>query len=320
LGLAKKGFFFTFIALLLTSIFIIMFSSNTAVAPRPTLYSEHARIEVIDALTKDLKDVFLPRVMVSSSKQALDLLMQNISESGKPIDDVSLRASELLLYGTLYGVSRPEIANHTLYKWSRNISILAEKHFRMKTNITFSNVRVYQRDPWRITIASDYYIVTNYTDIVYRIQGEIMSNMSITGYQDPLITFYSHSYGHNRTIRRALTASFNISETKAHIDYATFNYREVAPSFVMRMMNITQPSACCEIESILNSSFGHYNLSYVDHLFFNKTYECPGAFGIFNVTDFNTIPYHAGVNVKLDANSYAFFILDPGESDVNVCD
>lgn len=318
MGLSKKAFFFTFIALLLTTIFIVLFSSNPALSPRPTIYSDKAKIEVINSITKDLKDVFLPRVMLSSSKIALGILIQHISDNSMPIDDINLRAEELLLNGTLYGAYYPVMANHTLNNWSRKISKITKEHFRIITNITFINIRVYQTDPWKVTFAAEVIIKNNYSDTIYDIQDEILSNISIIGYNDPLFLIHSQ----NRSIIRAATVTWNLSETINHIANNTFTYFNRAPSFIMRMENDTGASSCCGIESILNSSFGNYNYSYIDYLFWNQTYSCgkSGKYGkLFNVTAIGAMPSGTGLFVKFDPVHYPYYGITYDEKDEDIC-
>ncbi len=314
----RKGFFFTFLALLLTAIFIMLFSSRPSLSPSPGFSSEKAKIEVTNSITKDLKDVFLPRMMLSSSKIALDILMKNISQSGRPIDDINLRAEELLLNGTLYGVPQPEMANHTLYNWSGKITRLTDEYFRMKTNITFYNVRVYQTAPWKVTFAADVGIVSNYSDIIYDITDEVLSNISILGYDDPMFLLH----GKKRSITMADTETWNLSETIKHIANGTFTDYYGAPSFIMRMENDSSASACCGIESILNSSFGNYNYSYIDYLFWNQTYSCDktGKYkNLFNVTAIGAMPAGTGNYVKLDPDHFGFYGISYDDKDEDIC-
>ncbi len=54
----------------------------------------------------------------------------------------------------------------------------------------------------------------------------------------------------------------------------TYRHTEISPSFLMRLVNNTANSSCCGIESLVNGSFGVYDRSYVDYLFFNNQTIC----------------------------------------------
>jgi hypothetical protein len=64
LGLAKKGFFFTFISIIVLSIFMVVFSWEPESIEQTTLYSERGAIEVATSFTQDLYHVYLPRVIL----------------------------------------------------------------------------------------------------------------------------------------------------------------------------------------------------------------------------------------------------------------
>ena len=314
MGLGRKGFYFTFIALLLTGIFIVLFSTSS-VTPKVTLYSEQAQIVTVNAITKDLQDVFLPRIMVSSSKKAMEAIIKNLSNTEQPLDDPSLRFAELLVDGTLYGNPEPLMENSTLTYWTNEIKRIAEEQFMMQLDVVFYDIQVYQTDPWKVTFASRVGIFADQKDIQFEIEDVVRANHSIEGLQDPLFLLH----GSERTVRRAMTQSWNRTEAEKHIIAGSFAHYYGAPSFLMRMANNTHASACCGIESILNSSFGEHNLSYVDYLFWNETFRCgiadPLYGNVFNVSEILSIP--GETRVKMDSVHIAYYNLGFGAG--NVC-
>jgi len=215
LELYKKGFFFTFISIVILMIFIIVFAYDSDESPYATLYSEKSQVQVATAFTKDLKDVYLERVLMSSSHLALDVLLNYTYYNGTPINNPNLRFQELLINGTLFGNPEPLLRNQTLYNWTDKIIKLAGENFRIKTNITFYDISLTQTDPWLLTVSLDVFIMTNYSNIIYEIGGQVSTNISIIGKKDPLLLMY---YGMNRTIIDYFPQEWNQTTLIYHIE------------------------------------------------------------------------------------------------------
>ena len=125
-----------------------------------TLYSQKAQAKVLTAFTKDLKEVFMKRVIWTSSHRAIESMLAYV-EHNDSIDDVSLRVEELLLNGTLYNHPEPLMYNETLFNWSDQIIDLAWKYFKIKTEITYYGVDIVQLDPWSLIITVDFSSLLN---------------------------------------------------------------------------------------------------------------------------------------------------------------
>ncbi len=314
----KKGFFFTFIAIVILMIFIAVFSFDSDESPYGSLYSGKSQIEVANSFTKDLKDVYLKRVLSTSSELAMDSMNNRIYTTRKPIDNVSLRFGELLFNGTLYGIKEPLMENKTLSNWSDKIVRIADESFRIKANITFYSLKIYQTDPWLLTAVLDEYIYVNYSNIIYVVSGQTAANISLVGEDDPL--FLMH--GQYRPIVDYFPKQWNTTTLLLHIKNQTFTDNSWAPSYVMRMENDTRSSGCCGIESLMNSSYA-VNLSYVDYLYWNRTYGChhasPSIFRpIFRISDIWDDPSNIGENFKLDEPHLTYYGYHVNDSDVEL--
>lgn len=287
MGIGKSGFFFTFIALLLSSIFMVAYSNMSVEQPVTTLAGDTAKIEVVARFTENLKTVFLSRALLSSSNKALETALEEMQAADSAIDDPEAVLEELVVNGTMYSIFRANMLNNTLKNWSTKITALADEHFDIVANITFHSVEVYQPSPWHITFKAKADIHTNTTHASFEIIDEpIVSNLSIEGFNDPLFLLNQSE----RKIERNTNAIWNLTHLKTHIRDGTFTHHPNAPSFLMRMQADNSSSPCCGIESVLNASITNsddINYSYVDYLHWNKTWRCDAPapyYSLFNIT------------------------------------
>ena len=297
-NLNKKGFFFTFIAIVVLSIFIVVFSYETEI-PYNNFESEKPQIKVVNAFIKDIEEVFLTRVLYSSGLVVLNALENETEYYGK-VDNVEIAAESLLLLGEWpSGTYEPIMENHTLMNWTEKLVGLAWDEFKIKMNLTFHEVRVRQYSPWFLSIETDFTMLVNYSETTYLIGDEISINLSVIGRRDPLFIQLDHFLNNDsdRIINKVHIEEWNYSSIIEHIDNQTFEFSNRAPSYIMRMENKSEYSTCCGIESFMNSSYVQ-NYSYVDHQFFNRTNFCPGQ--LFNLTDVWDAPLGKGENFKLD--------------------
>ncbi len=274
----KKGFFFTLIALLVLSICLIIFTYTPAKTPQASLYSQKAKIDVITSFTKDLKDTYLKRVLYNSASHALNIMLKNISESKTPIDNIDLRAKELLFNGSFYNIAHKEMENQTLNYWSDKIKEIAKDHFKITSNITFYDLIIYQEDPWSLLFSVDAIIKANYSEITYDTVINIVINISIINKDDPLFLIHNE----NLSIDPVQVEEWNTTTLIYHIKSKKFRHTSWSPNFLSRMQNITTISECCGIESLFNRS-KNVNYSSVDFFFWNQTGCVP--YGLFNITD-----------------------------------
>jgi hypothetical protein len=219
--------------------------------------------------------------------------------AGRPISCFECVAKGLMINGTLYGVVMPQMAGETFDDWTDRITEISEDHLRIHSNITLYNIEFEQTDPWYITVHADVNIQTNYSGIEYRISGQLTTNVSIVGYEDPIFAMY----GHDRRITRSDTAIFNETKVIEQIQGQTYKHSSLAPSFIMRMENNTNASDCCGIISLIDSSdtvtFAARNYSYIDYIYFEKRNFCP--FHLFNITKVWSHASGDGHNFKIDS-------------------
>jgi hypothetical protein len=313
-----RAFFFTFIAFAILVIFILIFSV-TQIPTDSSVSTDRALVDVANAYSKDLTTVFLPRVMKTSSRTAFETMTDYVATTKNPIDDVNLRMQELLVTGTLYGIPQTRMENQTLTYWTGRIIRLGEQNFRINTTIAFSNTQVLQDDPWTVVVFVQANVLTNASDTLYTTGTTIYSNLSLLGWRDPLFLLN----GKNRMIAKTSSSRWNESLFMLHMWNASYDAYSGAPSFLMRLENISLPSTCCGIESILNDSWGDINRSYVDYLFYNGTYNCSYARDefndVFNLTTVQADPLQRSKYLKMDSTHAILYNITEG-SLINICD
>lgn len=307
----KKGFFFTFIAIVVLSIFMVVFSFKSEI-PYDNFEIQKPQIKVANAFIKDIEEVYLNRVLYTSGIKVLNAMENEIEVNGK-IDDVEIAAESLLLYGEWpLGASEPIMINHTLLNWSDKITTMAWNDFKIKVNLIFHEVRVRQDSPWSISFETDVTIFLNYSETSFLVGEEILVNISLLDRRDPLFIQRSHFLGvdSDRLIKKVYIEEWNYSTIINHIDDQTFEYSNFAPNYIMRMENDSGYSSCCGIESFMNNSYKQ-NYSYIDHQFFSQTNWCP--INLYNLTDVWDDVSGIGEQFKIDIlhlSQYGYSVSD----------
>jgi hypothetical protein len=99
----KKGLFFTFIAILMSSLLILLFMSQQEIPVTSKIPAIKSRINLLNNYVEAIEDVYFERIVKTSTFRAMQSLSDNINATGKffrenqSINDVF---TEALLYGT----------------------------------------------------------------------------------------------------------------------------------------------------------------------------------------------------------------------------
>jgi len=323
--LGKKSLFFTFIALVMVSLFIFIFARgiNVSNASNAEAFEKHS--EILGNHVKGLEDAYLPMALYSSSHKAFMSLFYYINSTGSFLSDVQSNFSEVVLYGTIDRnpidliTGRQLMFNSTFTNLSDQIADISYDLYGVSFSYSVNSVSLSQEDPWHVIVTANLSYDLNSTEVSWsRDNVLIESQLDIQDFYDPY--FYINS---QRTDQRPFTkspvrydrwtlASFN--ESIANRTYTHFPDSD-APSFLMRYENNTDflpSSECCGIETVLNSSY--YGSSalleeYVDYSFWSHKYQdnCSALYNITSVkADFP--------NMKLNLNHTLWYGLANGSS------
>jgi hypothetical protein len=290
MALMKKAFFLTFIAIMVVSLFVVVFATNLNVSTPETSQSSWARIDSIDRYTKDIRYLYLKRALTASSDLAIESMSDYMFTRHVPMQDVEANFTELVMYGTLSGVPQPKMVNMTLLNWSRRISNLSRTHLGIDTNITPRYIIIDQTMPWAINVQAGFSVVINRSEVFYRFDTHTDINLSVIDRWDPLHLVH----GYNRSIRITNITNWTNESLPIHLNHSWYRHIEATgSSFLMRLENRSGESPCCGIESLLNDSYTLYNRSYRDYQYWNGTVDMctigvPNV--LFNITKVIVLP------------------------------
>ncbi len=154
---------------------------------------------------------------------------------------------------------------------------LSEKTLAIDANFTLFNLNISHSSAWELNITGDFLFIVTDNQTIYDKHKELSSAISIVGLPEPLLALNMKK---SRPIKKApfdvdLRWNLSIFTNFTMENYTWGRYNET-PSFLYRMMNRTDPSGNYGIESVLPNHFfvgNKTNISYVDWLFINNTYD-----------------------------------------------
>ena len=298
--LQKKGIFFTFIAITIMALFILVYTPQTDISLQKDTQAVKNRIISLDNYASDLENSYFESVLRAATYKTILSLAYYAESTGLKISDFDSAFSEVIANGTIKGVPIDSITgknimeNNTLTDWSSRIIEAAKDTYNANTTIIVNNVAVYQTSPWKVDarLNIDIDIKSNVAEW-NRENVTIISAISIEGFDDPLYAINTNGAYINKIKKSGLEFyQWDISQTREHLRNGTYVHWENsdAPNFLMRFGNITANSSCCGIESLVDPgkiSPSDQVESYADYNFFNQAYlaQCQQLYNITGLWD-----------------------------------
>ncbi|MBW2988161.1 hypothetical protein DRJ48_02375 [Candidatus Woesearchaeota archaeon] len=339
LRLGKRGVFYTAISLLIVSIMLLAFKSKPTEIASGRFDAEASRVEVANALVKNINEGFIERLLKVSSYRALNALALYINTTKDPIDPSELNDvfKEVLITGNISGKPIDEeigikiMENYTLVDNLRRLEEAAWEGLSIITrfNTTNSNVVVFQSNA-----SGAFNVIVNLTLRYTVLAGTATWNVKktwsvkvpIEGLYDPLwfkwegraipIEFaeYEVDYAKN------WTSLFKFID---NIDYMRQPY---GPSYLMRLTGqYNLSSRCCGIESAVNPYYlnftREYNRTYIDFCFYTVGKCAPYGVNktLYELENITThTPNTKFYGFKLDARHYVGFSAEKGSGTVGL--
>ena len=293
--LQKRGIFFTFIAITIMALFIIIYTPQADISLQKDTQAVKNRISSLDNYASDLESSYFEAVLRAATYKTILSLAYYVESTGLKIPDLDSAFSEVIVNGTFNGIPIDAITgkkimeNNTITNWSNKIIETAKDTYNVNTTIKVNNVAVYQTSPWNIDarLSIDINIKSNVAEW-NRENVTVISTISIEGFDDPLYIINTNRAYINKIKRSSVEFyQWNISQTREHLRNGTYVHWENsdAPNFLMRFGNITTNSSCCGIESLVNPNKINPSdqiESYADYQFFNQTYlaQCSQLYNI----------------------------------------
>jgi len=314
-NMGKKGFFMTFIAIALVVTFTVIFAPKN-----PSLVikdSSQTRINLLNEHVKDLENVYLERILQSSSTSAIKSLILYMETENTFLQNFDTAFTEVLLTGKIGGIPIDSIIGQNMMEgnnyndWLDKINITAKSLYNIDSTFSMETMKVYQTDPWEMIVDANVSFSITSETASWKNTINIITKIDIGKFNDP---YYSINTGglYNNKINRSFVklTEWNLETIAEHIKHGTYIHvpQSKAPSFIMRFTNTSTNSSCCGIQSIVDPNKLPISLnkinSYTDYQFFNNTYQI-NCDKVFNITSL----WPDYEPVKLDFNHMAMYNL-----------
>ena len=297
--IGKKGIFFTFIAITIMAVFILIYTPPTDITLQKDKESVKSRISIIDRYVDELEEQYFETVLRASSHKAILSLIYYINSSDPPQYLANFDAAfyEVIMNGSISNIpvdsvtGRKIMDNNTLSNWTAKIVNTAKDTYNVNTSIEINNVSASQSKPWAIDVA---------LSLNFDIKSEVASwkkenvtikaSVDITGFHDPYYIVNTNRQ-YSPIIKKSSVEfnKWNISDVREHLRNATYVHWQdsEAPNFLMRFTNSIEASNCCGIESLVDPnkiSQPDQRESYADYLFWPHTYNSQCSL-LYNITN-----------------------------------
>ncbi len=280
--LNKRGMFFTLLAIVIISIFIMSFVFISGYEQRRAV---NKRVETLNNFVLAVEDD-LSRELYASGYRIIFVFEKKILESDVPItDDFNGKVSELFFDGTYDGVPEGDMGGATLDYIKASLDNIASK---VNAEVTFSNsdISMSQDDSWnvKITLTTDLLIEDVSGMASWDVPGEIIEvDIPISNFDDPLYVLSTNGKLLNKMVQNENLILGDTSSLSNHAVNSLYYANDDAPSFLSRLQGeFSNGDAGTGIESFVNlqelSQAGinaRSGVSVVDHLYF--TDSTPGS-------------------------------------------
>ncbi len=291
----KKGVFFTFIAVMIMAVFILIYTPQADVTLQKDTKALNVRINDINIYINNLENSYFETVLRATTyKTILSLIFYINSSAGTYPINFDAAFQEVMINGTINKIQIDSITNKkimensTLTNWSNNIIQAAKDTLNVNTTIIINYATANQSTPWEIYSYASINIFVKSNVAEWNRTTTITTSMPIEGFHDP---YYLAKTGKKYTNQiKKSTVQFNqwnISQVREHLRNGTYMHWENsnAPNFLMRFSEALTSSACCGIESLVNPNEitpSDQIESYVDYLFWTHSFndQCEKLYNI----------------------------------------
>lgn len=292
----KRGIFFTFIAITIMAVFILLFTPQADISLQRDTQAIRTRISSIDNYVNDLQNSYFETILRAATYKTVLSLIFYINSTGTYLPDMDSAFNEVILNGTINGVSIDTITgkkimeNNTLRNWTNKIINVSNSTLNVNTEINIINASVFQTKPWNIesTLIANFTVASNVAE--WKKTMVITTTIGIEGLHDPY--YLKNTAGaYTNQIKRS-SVEFNqwdVTKVREHLRNGTYVHwqNSNAPDFLIRFTNTITNSSCCGIESLVNpnkiSPSDQIN-SYVDYMLWNPSINIPCE-ELYNITN-----------------------------------
>lgn len=291
----KKGIFFTFIAIIMMAVFILVFIPQADISLQKDTQSIRTRINSIDNYVDDLEDNYFEAVLRATTYKTILSLIFYMNSTGSYLPSLNAAFYEVMVNGTINKIPIDSITgkkimeNNTLTDWANRIIGTAQDTLNVNTTIKVNAVSVFQTKPWNIDSMLDVNITVKSSVAEWEKDSIVSTTIGIEGFHDPYYLVNTNGIYTNQIKKSTLDFNqWNLSQVREHLRNGTYVYwnNADAPSFLMRFTNTITNSSCCGIESSVNPNKitpSDQIESYVDYLFWSHKFS-GNCTQLYNIT------------------------------------
>lgn len=295
--ISKKGIFFTFIAITMMTIFVLVFTPQIDLSLQKDAQALTTRITTIDNYINDLQYDYLKTVMRVTGQKTILSLVFYMNSTSSFLANFDSAFQEVFVNGTINNVPIDSITNkkimdnRTFTNWSNRIVQSALDVLKVNTTIIVKNASATQTNPWNIDLILKINLSVKSNVAEWSKNSVITTSISIEGFPDPYYLVNTNpaiSYTNNIKRSSVQFNKWNVSQVREHLRNGTYvNWESSdAPSFLMRFTNTITSSSCCGIESVVNPnriSPSDRIDSYLDYILWNTANNIPCS-QLYNIT------------------------------------
>lgn len=294
----KRGIFFTFIAITIMAVFILIFTPQADISLQKDAQAVRVRINSVDNYVSDLENRYFETVLRAATYKTILSLIFYINSTGFYLTDIDSAFYEVMVNGIINNVPIDSITgkkimeNSTITNWSNKIIQTAGDTLNVNTTIIVNNATVFQTNAWSIgsKLSINFTVKSNVAE--WKKSAIISTTIGIDGLYDPYYIVNTNKAYTNQI--KSSSVEFNqwdITKVREHLRNGTYVHwdRSEAPSFLMRITNSITNSSCCGIESLVNPNkiaTADQRESYVDYLFWTHSYNpIANCTQLYNITN-----------------------------------
>ena len=266
-GLKRKGVIFTLVSILIVTVLVLSFSSQSYVTLKDRVPVINSRFNIANNYVIDLKDSYLERALYANSVRSLFAIVIYVNNTDYLADDEQLNTvfKEILINGTINGENVDSVLGmdvlHGRNFTERLLSIENASYNLLRINTTFDKnydgmgVTIFQSNqtgPFRVGVNLTINFTVDAGIFVWNSTDVITTTFSLQGFEDPL--YFMNTPGReisNRVFESNFT-NWNATNLYYHIANNTYKSEPSAPSYLSRLYNDFTASECCGIESAVN--------------------------------------------------------------------
>mgnify|MGYP006278755727 CR=1 FL=1 len=308
----KRGFLFTFLALLLVLLFYVIIQTRLVLENRDTTTLVQQRVEDINKLVLDIEQKIFPNIMTATGRSGLATLWQHVNETtffeNKTAFERGFR--DCIFNGTVNATYRIEMENQTIPYILESVENLSEDVYHVNVTVKVHNetINITQDTPFAVRVNATFeYSIRSKEAFWHPKNHSVSVNFTVKGLNDPYYSVYTDgNYTQVINATNVTEGDWSIKRLLGMIRARHYGPNKDAPSYLQRFYNDTSASDI-GIESFINplainrTLHGTYfedahNRSYVDWLFWDSPWNCSDYVDNFNEQHYD-LHNISGINV-----------------------